>query len=123
MDLVSVLVSLGISSAFFSVLLGFISKRLEKKLDAREAASKAEMNRQKAEQEKIEAAREQLTILLVQSVAASIALGEATARAVQRIPDAHCNGDMHKALEYAEQIKHVQKDFLTKQGVNALFEK
>ena len=123
MDLVSVLVSLGISSAFFSVLLGFISKRLEKKLDAREAVSKAEMNRQKAEQEKIEAARESLTILLVQSVAASMALGEATARAVQRIPDAHCNGDMHKALEYAEQIKHAQKDFLTRQGVYALFEK
>ena len=123
MNFILVLSTLGISGAFFSVLLGFISKRLEKKLDAREAAFEATATKQKAEQEKIEAAREQLTILLVQSVAASIALGEATARAVQRIPDAHCNGDMHKALEYAEQIKHAQKDFLTKQGVDALFEK
>ena len=121
MDLVSVLVSLGISSAFFSALLGFISKRLEKRLDAHEAALKAEEDKRKAEQEKIEAARKQHEILLVQSVSASMALGEATARAVQRIPGAHCNGDMHKALEYATQVKHAQKDFLTKQGIDALF--
>lgn len=42
MNLISILSALGISGAFFSVLLSFISKRLEKKLDAREAAAKAE---------------------------------------------------------------------------------
>ena len=47
---------------------------------------------------------------------------QATARAVQRIPDAHCNGDMHAALEYATSVKHKQKDFLTKQGVDALLD-
>lgn len=122
MNLISILATLGISGAFFSALLGFVITRLEKKLDAREAATKAEMIKQKAEQEKIEAARRQHEILLVQSVSASMALSEATARAVQRIPDAHCNGDMHKALEYAAQVKHAQKDFLTKQGIDALFE-
>ena len=35
--------------------------------------------------------------------------------------DAHCNGDMHAALEYARQIKHEQKDFLTQQGIEAIF--
>ena len=49
-------------------------------------------------------------------------MGEATARAVQRIPDAHCNGDMHDALAYATDIKHKQKDFLTKQGIQALWD-
>ena len=122
MDLVSVLVSLGISGAFFSALLGFISKRLEKILDARDAAAKAEADKQKASQEKIEAARKHHEILLVQSVSASMALSEATARAVQRIPDAHCNGDMHKALEYSAQVRQAQKDFLTKQGIDAIFE-
>ena len=122
MDLIFILSTLGISGAFFSVLLGFIGKRLEKKLDAHEAAAKAEADKQKAEQEKIEAARKQHETLLVQSVSASMALSEATARAVQRIPDARCNGDMHKALEYAAQVKHAQKDFLTKQGIDALFE-
>ena len=47
---------------------------------------------------------------------------EATARAVQRIPDAHCNGDMHAALDYAAKIKHAQKDFLTSQGIHAIID-
>ena len=41
---------------------------------------------------------------------------------VQRIPDAHCNGDMHAALEYASKVKHAQKDFLAKQGINSIYE-
>ena len=59
---------------------------------------------------------------MIKGTSAAIALGEATARAVQRIPDAHCNGDMHAALEYATRVKHEQKDFLTKQGIQAIFE-
>ena len=58
----------------------------------------------------------------VQSTSAAIALAEATARAVQRIPDAHCNGDMHEALEYAQKIKHEQKDFLAEQGIGAIYD-
>ena len=61
-------------------------------------------------------------LLMVQSTGAAIALGEATAKAVQRIPDANCNGDMHDALNYAANIKHKQKDFLTKQGIHALYD-
>ena len=41
---------------------------------------------------------------------------------VQRIPDAHCNGDMHAALDYAAKIKHAQKDFLTSQGIHAIID-
>ena len=52
----------------------------------------------------------------------TMALSEATARAVQRIPDAHCNGDMHAALEYATKIKHEQKDFLHEQAVHGLYD-
>ena len=53
---------------------------------------------------------------------AAIALAEATAKAVQRIPDAKCNGDMHAALDYAAKIKHAQKDFLTSQGIHAIID-
>ena len=38
------------------------------------------------------------------------------------IPDAHCNGDMHAALDYAAKIKHAQKDFLTSQGIHAIID-
>ena len=36
--------------------------------------------------------------------------------------DAHCNGDMHAALDYAAKIKHAQKDFLTSQGIHAIID-
>jgi hypothetical protein len=83
---------------------------LEHKLDKREE-----------EREKKEKIREQQEVLMVKSIGAALALGEATAEAVARIPDAHCNGDMHAALEYARKIKHEQKDFLTQQSIEAIF--
>ena len=80
-----------------------------------------EKEKREAEKEKREEARKQLELSLVQSVNASLALSEATAKAVQRIPDAHCNGDMHDALEYAAKVKHDQREFLQKQGIENIF--
>ena len=105
--LVGFVAAMGIPSA----AMGLIVRRLEKKI-----------NKKDSEREEQDKAQKDLIVLLVQSTSASIALGEATARAVQRIPDAHCNGDMHAALEYATSVKHKQKDFLTKQGVDALLD-
>lgn len=99
--------AMGIPSAVMGILVWRMERRIAK--------------RDKAREEK-DAAQEKLLLLLIQSSSAAIALGEATARAVQRIPDAHCNGDMHDALAYATKIKHEQKDFLAKQGVHALTE-
>ena len=76
--------------------------------------------RDKAQEER-ERAREKNEVLIIKWVGAAIALGEATAEAVQRIPDAHCNGDMHAALEYARKVKHEHKEFLTEQSVQALY--
>lgn len=98
--------ALGIPSAIMGLIVWRIKKRAEK--------------REKAAEER-EDARERLLLLLVESVGAALALGEATARAVQRIPDAHCNGDMHAALDYAVSIKHKQRDFLSAQGVRSTF--
>ena len=97
-------------------------KRIQK--DIREDI--AERERKDAEREKREAerdeAREEMSIVTLEATNAAIALGEATARAVQRIPDAHCNGDMHKALEYASDVKHRQQTFLLKKGVKYVHE-
>ena len=78
------------------------------------------ISKKEKKREELESKREKLQLQLVRSVNASIALGEATAKAVQRIPDAHCNGDMHAALDFAEQIKREQREFLTEQGIHAL---
>ena len=69
--------------------------------------------------EQREKAREENEILMIQNTRAALTLSEATARAVQRIPDAHCNGDMSAALDYAQRVKNAQKDFLKRVGINA----
>lgn len=75
--------------------------------------------KEKAHRDEQEKAREQLLLLLVSSTAAAIALGEATGHAMQR---GHTNGDMEAALEYAAKVKHEQKEFLSKQGIHALWD-
>lgn len=81
---------------------------------------KRHIDKRETEREQQDKRREDFEYMLIKSTTASIALGEATAKAVQRIPDAHCNGDMHAALEYAQKIKHEQRDFLAKQGIRNL---
>lgn len=111
-----ILAALGLPSA----VTGLIIRRMEKRLDKREAQRKKEQEALEAKAEEREKKREQLELVLIQSTSAAIALGEATARAVQRIPDAHCNGEMHAALDYAANVKHQQKDFLTGLGIHSL---
>ncbi|NCC17216.1 MAG: serine/threonine protein kinase [Clostridia bacterium] len=89
-----------------------ITKR-DKVVEKREAArSEATEKREKE--------REDMEYNLLTAVNASIALGEATAKAVQRIPDAHCNGDMTKALEYTTEVKHDLKNFLNRKAVEKI---
>lgn len=96
--ILGVLAAASIPSAVFAAYV----RRMEKKLDEKDKA------------------REDHEVLILKSINASIALGEATAEAVARIPDANCNGDMHAALEYARAVKHEQKDFLNRQAVHAI---
>ena len=106
MEIETVLLAMSIPSA----ITGFCFWNLERKMEKRQKAA-----------EKKELARQQNEVIVIEGVNAAIALGEATAKAVQRIPDANCNGDMHAALEYAEHIKHKHKDFMTEQSVEALY--
>ena len=102
--------------------VGFCFWALQQKLLKAEKAREAKEKERRAKEKEREKLREQQEILLVQGVNAALALGEATAKAVQRIPEAHCNGDMHAALAYADKVKHEQRDFLTRQGIIQLYE-
>lgn len=92
-----------------------LTHRMEKRYERREAL------RISVEEERARN-RADLELVLIESVNASLTLAEATAKAIQRIPDAHCNGDMHSALEYTTTVKRKQKEFLTKLGVNSLYD-
>lgn len=112
------ILALGIPSA----ITGFLVWNFERKIAKREAKREKEQEERHKKEAEREKAREELQIHTIQGISAAIALGEATAKAVQRIPDAHCNGDMHDALNYAIKIKHEQKDFLTRMGIASVVE-
>lgn len=109
--LLSAITFIGLPSA----LLGLYIRRTEKRHDEERAEKKACEEKKEEERKKFE-------LCILQNSAAAVALSEATARAVKRIPDAQCNGDMTKALEYAENMKNKQKDFLAEIGVEYLYE-
>ena len=118
MDMTAIIIAASIPSAITGFCFWLIERNIKKQDKKREAEEEARHE----DMERRENLRQQQEFYLVQGVNAAIALGEATAKAVQRIPDAHCNGDMHAALEYATEIKHKQKDFLARQGVEAMHE-
>lgn len=104
---------LGIPSAF----TGFCFWLLERKIQQREEQDKRDRERRQAEVDRRDTARKEYERYQISMISASMALSVAVAEAVQRIPDAHCNGDMHAALEYAKKIKGEQKDFLNKMAI------
>ena len=118
MDWTSLLIALSIPSA----ITAFCFKLLEMKIEKRDEAAQKEQEKRQMEMDRREKNREKYELCLLNSVTAAITLGEATAKAVQRIPDAHCNGDMHAALDYAEKMKHEQKQFMNQQAIEALQE-
>lgn len=103
LDIAQLLALMGIPSAITGLCFWMVERRLAKR--------DAELDRR-------DAARERNELLLVRSVGAAIALGEATATALK---NGHANGETDAALEYAKRIKHEQKDFLTEQGIHAIY--
>ena len=90
-----------------SAILGFLIRRLEKRMD--------EDKKAKEEQEK---ARKQYEAFQVQVLTAVTKLSEANAIALQT---GKCNGETHRAQEYLDSVRHAQRDFLIKQGLDNIF--
>lgn len=65
---------------------------------------------------------ESLILMMMQTSRANVIGIEAIARAVQRIPDAHCNGDMTSALEKIQEIQAKEKEFMLQKGIKYIFE-
>lgn len=101
-----ILLTWGIPTAITGLMVWWLKRHIDKR-DAK--AEEREKN------------TERLMLMIMQTSRANNVLAEATARAVQRIPDAHCNGDMTKALEQAEKIQKEEQQFLIDQGVKHIF--
>lgn len=98
--------AMGIPSAFMGLLIWLLKRHIDKK---------------DAKREEREDNVERLMILIMKDARATNVLAEATAIAVQRIPDAHCNGDMTAALERAKKIQKEEQQFLIDHGVKHIF--
>lgn len=101
-----IILAMGIPSAIFSFFIWLLKRYIDKK---------------DTEREKHDKNIETLMLYQIKMNRATNILAEATAKAVQRIPDAHCNGDMHEALERAQKIQEEEKDFLLESGVDSIF--
>ena len=99
------LIAAGVPSA----ITAFCFWLIERKIQVRAEAEKEERLNRQREQDAKEENREKLQYMTVKALDGALALSEATAKAVQRIPDAKCNGDMHKALDY-EQHQNTEWD-------------
>lgn len=112
----TMIAAMGIPSAVTAFCFWLIERRIAQ----RDEEARIERDRRQQEADLREHKRRLYELCQLNMTAASMALAEATAEAVQRIPDAHCNGDMHSALEYAKKVKNEQKDFLREQAINNL---
>jgi uncharacterized protein YigA (DUF484 family) len=97
---------MGVPTAITGLLVWWLKRHIDKK-DKR--AEEREKN------------TERLMLMIMQNGRANNILAVATAKAVQRIPDAHCNGDMTAALEQADKIQKEEQQFLFDQGVQHIF--
>lgn len=116
-EIMEFLIAMGIPTAFTGLLVWWLKRSIDKR--DKEAERRAEAERKRAEER--EKNTETLMLMIMQTSRATNVLAEATAKAVQRIPDAHCNGDMTAALERAEKIQKEEQQFLLDQGIKHIF--
>lgn len=110
-------IAMGIPTA----ITGFLVWWLKRHIDKRDKEAEEREKKQRAAAEEREKNTERLMLMIMQTARATNVLAEATARAVQRIPDAHCNGDMTSALEEAARIQKEEQRFLMDQGIQRIF--
>lgn len=122
MELTEIATAVVSATGILGALTGFLFWNLQRKIERREQERDEHAEEREKKADERAKAREELDRHLVQMSLANNALCVATARAVQRIPDAKCNGDMTAALDFAASTKQAEKAFLTKQGIHALYE-
>lgn len=105
--LLQLIATFGIPSAITGLAVWWFKRRIE-----------ANEKKNAEQQHNIEA----LIMMIIQSSKANQIGITAIAKAIQRIPDAKCNGDMTAALEEMEKIHKQEKQFLMDKGIKYIFE-
>ncbi len=114
MDTIASIIA-SVIAAVVPTLAMFLFQHTYKKNDERRE-KKAEQARE--ERRQADARHQEWEGHILQSVNASLALGEATAEAIKT---GKANGEVTAALKYAQDVKHGQRDFLAKQGIKNIY--
>lgn len=109
MSIYEILVAASIPSAVVGFAIWWLQRRI----------AKAEKKREEREN-KLERDRFQYEMLLIKTLRSSVQLSKAVASAVEKIPDAHCNGDMHQALEAAGAAEQELNEYMTRISVSRI---
>jgi hypothetical protein len=96
MNFWAILAAWGVPSTLAATVIGIMFRRIEKRMD----------ERRKFEQ------------FQVKGLMATMKLGEANAIALQ---NGKCNGETHAALDYMNNVKRQERDFLMAQGIEHIF--
>ena len=107
MNIWAILMAVGLPGAIVTAVVGFLVRRIEKRLADEEK-----------ENQKREEARKAYELFQIKMLTAATALGKANAIAIK---NGKCNGETSAALEYLEEVKRDQRDFLISQGIDHLF--
>lgn len=107
MEIAELIILFGIPSAITGLGIWWFKRRIE---------------RNEAKSKEHEQNLEALVLMMMQTSRANTVGITAIARAIQRIPDAHCNGDMTTALEEMEKIQKKEQQFIIDKGIKYLFE-
>lgn len=118
MEVLEILILFSVPSSITGFFFWLLKRRMDRQ-DKERREQAAAQERRHVEREKN---REKFDLMLMQSNRATVILSTATAKAVQRIPDAKCNGDMTKALEQADRVQQSYKEFLFELGLHSLYE-
>lgn len=99
-----ILITFGIPSGLFGLLIWYFKRKIDKTEKARDEQQKN---------------LESLVLMMLQSTRANTVLCVATAEAVR---DGHCNGNMTNALKAVGKVAEAEKDFLLEKGIKYIFE-
>lgn len=119
---IQIIAAASIPSTLFSAVVGLVVWYFKRSQDKKDKAKEDARKQREKEQAKKDKAVIEFIAMSIKATNASIAMGEAIGTAVARIPDAHCNGDMHDALEHARKVKHEMREFMTEQGLHHIFD-
>lgn len=104
--IIAFITAMGIPSAITGLLVWWLKKHIDKR---------------DIKNDEKEKNTEKMILLIAQNSRATYTLAKATAIAVQRIPDARCNGDMTSALIEADEFQIKEQQFLIDQGIKRIF--